>query len=260
LPGNFISEAKGINNLLWVVGTSGSEYASTNYERYDKPFLWVPHAGTLESGTMQELPCDRDSNDDGILDISVCPSAIRGSANAINDAGLIGGKLGGKPYLWWNGQGYDISSWLPPLIDLGGGYYASNTDLIACEVTSVSNSYAYTIVCPGAFNFELGQSVGISFISTPSVPGFTRVDARLNAVNDEGCAVGTVIPRVGATMTAVKYCNGTLTDLNTTTVSKSGRLAEALDINNRGQILVKINDRPRPAPQNQITALLVPRP
>ncbi len=215
------SSANAVSDSGWVVGTAFSELESM-------PFVWIPNPADITRGTVIKLRCGEGRS---------------GTASAVNRDGLIGGSCGDSPYLWWNGIGYDISSWVPRSVIANTGRAVASVDTASighfkCEVTAIANSYAFVVGCSG-------DTAGMffSFVSTPSVPALTQVvldsdasPAIIYAINDQGCAVGRSFPRTGPAAAAIKYCNGMATNLDS--IVPGVNLTVAYGINSFGDIIV----------------------
>lgn len=211
------SVAYGINDWGWVVGQNSNNRMPTGPE--SQAFVWVSGYG------MFPLPCNG--------------GELRAAAKAVTNAGWIGGSCGHNPYLWANGVGYDISSWMPEYVDLGHGLEsrASIAANLYCEVNSIAENHAFSVYC----YHERGRArEHLSFVSSAAMRGLVQTPrfTKINAINRSGCAVGSApgnSPRTGDV--AIKYCDGVLTDLNDV-VSSPDILREAADINDYGAILV----------------------
>ncbi len=120
------SWANAINDKGWVVGETSD---NNSY----KGFLWTPDsplpAATplpyVMDGTLAYLP---------FPDETPGAATLGAGALTINRDGLIGGYCGNSPYLWWDGIGYDISSWLPAFVYVGGRRVFRAAAGLQCQV------------------------------------------------------------------------------------------------------------------------------
>lgn len=214
-------DPRAINDAGWVVGGIGGGISPA--------FVWVPNPGTIESGTVYELPCSL---------------GLRG-ALAINNHGLIGGYCDHSPYLWAWGMGYDIGSWLPEttIIRPDPRSNVSRDELLEghCMVEAIADSYAFAVNCRGSYG-------RVAFVSTPNAPMLTQVPGLtvdeegrshqviINDINYDGCAVGrTAAPERNAWI-AIKYCSGRTTNLYDEAAT-THPLYDAKSISDTGEIL-----------------------